>query len=256
MPDNGDIIRPAAMYKQLAARIAQAITAGDYPPGSILPSETQLIDRYKVSRPTVRSAIAELRTMGLVESIHGKGTFVRTTPTPAATLHRTITHDGTHHTTGHEPYPHAEPTTVTRVQLTGTAGALLQRDGEEAFSTERLLTDPTTGTRILHRTLIPLDVADQAPQLADHPDADPGHLYDTLTTAGHTLTWTETVTARTPLPDERTTLNAPDTPAILITYRTTHTTNDHPLILEETKTSAHTTQLRYRLTANAHNAKE
>lgn len=250
MPED-DIIRPAAMYKQLAARIAHAITTGDYPPGSILPSETQLIDRYKVSRPTVRSAIAELRTMGLVESVHGKGTYVRKAHTPATTLHQTITRTGKRYVTGTDAFTAAETPTVTRTTLTHAHAALLGRDeGDAAFSTERLLTDPGTSARVLHRTLIPFDTADQTPAIAEQPDAEPAQLYDALATAGHALTWAETVTARAPMPDERAALNAPDTAAILITHRTTHGTNDQPLILEEQRISAEAAQLTYRITTD------
>ncbi|MET7906528.1 UTRA domain-containing protein [Streptomyces sp. NPDC005355] len=187
----------------------------------------------------------------MVESIHGKGTFVRKATVPAATLDRTITRTGKHHAAGSDTLTSAEAPAVTRTTLTAAQAALLDRDeGDAAFSTERLLTDPATGTRVLHRVLIPFDTANQAPPIAEHPDTEPAQLYDTLAAAaGHALSWTETVTARAPLPEERAALNAPDAAAILITHRTTHGTDDRPLLLEEQRVSADAAQLTYRITA-------
>ncbi|MFF5243684.1 winged helix-turn-helix domain-containing protein [Streptosporangium sp. NPDC000095] len=53
------------------------IEVGDYPPGSMLLSENQLINEFGVSRPTVVAALRVLREQGWVESQQGKGRFVR-----------------------------------------------------------------------------------------------------------------------------------------------------------------------------------
>jgi GntR family transcriptional regulator len=244
----GDIVRPSAMYKQLADRLAEAIAEGEYEPGHMLPSETQLMERYSVSRPTVRSAIAELRTMGLVESQHGKGSFVRAHGLPAATIERTITRNGSGFTLGW-PAEEMEPPAVTRGEATGIAATLLDRADEAVFITSRLLKDPTTGARAAHRTLIPFDIAEQIPTLAKHPDAEPTDIYAALTAAGHTLTWTDTVTARSALPDERADLNLSDAATLLITFRVTSSQAGRPLILEELRASAEGARLAFRVVA-------
>lgn len=64
-------------YHRVAADLRREIQDGVYAPGDQLPSETQLIERFGVSQPTVRAAIAVLRAEGLVQSVHGRGTFVR-----------------------------------------------------------------------------------------------------------------------------------------------------------------------------------
>jgi GntR family transcriptional regulator len=50
---------------------------GRYPPGSKLPSETELIEEYDVSRLTVRRALAVLMVEGRTESKRGVGVYVR-----------------------------------------------------------------------------------------------------------------------------------------------------------------------------------
>ena len=48
------------LFQQLAATLRAAIDAGEYPPGSRLPTENELCERYSVSRVTVRKALDEL----------------------------------------------------------------------------------------------------------------------------------------------------------------------------------------------------
>lgn len=249
----GEIQRPGALYQQVAAEIRSGIAAGEYEPGAPLPSEAQLIERYQVSRPTVRKAIAALRAEGLIEVIHGKGSYVRALPAPAVTIERTITRTGKTFHTGHHTWKQAEAPTVYRTITTATTGPLLGLDeGEALFGVDRLLTDPATGTRALHRVLIPFaTAADKAEQLGEAPDTEPEQIYSILTAAGHRLTWHETVSARMPLPDERITLDIPDATPILHTARVTHGTDQRPLILEELRASAHRAQLGYRVTADS-----
>ncbi|MDM4442874.1 GntR family transcriptional regulator, partial [Klebsiella oxytoca] len=58
------------------AALAAEISAATLPPGSQLPPEDRLIERFSVSRTTVRKAIENLVARGLVEIRCGKGTFV------------------------------------------------------------------------------------------------------------------------------------------------------------------------------------
>jgi DNA-binding GntR family transcriptional regulator len=56
------------------------ILNGEYPPGSKLPSENELAERFQVSRPTIRTAFTRLGELGYVYKKHGVGTFVSNTP--------------------------------------------------------------------------------------------------------------------------------------------------------------------------------
>lgn len=64
------------IYQALAADIG----AGKYRHTGKLPSEAQLVNRFKVSRPTVIRALRDLQTDGLVTRRVGAGTFLATTP--------------------------------------------------------------------------------------------------------------------------------------------------------------------------------
>ncbi|MGA3682798.1 FadR/GntR family transcriptional regulator, partial [Pseudomonas graminis] len=57
-------------------RMKSNIQDGTWPPGSKLPSESELIATFEVSRVSVRSAVQRLRGLGIVVSHQGKGTFV------------------------------------------------------------------------------------------------------------------------------------------------------------------------------------
>ena len=66
------------LYHQLMQRIRGDIERGVYPTGSRIPPEHELEKLYQVSRVTVRRALAELTSEGLLERKQGKGTFVAT----------------------------------------------------------------------------------------------------------------------------------------------------------------------------------
>ena len=65
------------MYRQIAERLAAQISDGSYPPNSRLPSESELCERFGVSRRTVRDAYAILLEEGLIVTSPGKGTYVK-----------------------------------------------------------------------------------------------------------------------------------------------------------------------------------
>jgi GntR family transcriptional regulator, transcriptional repressor for pyruvate dehydrogenase complex len=62
--------------EQIAARVAEAIEAGELPPGSRLPSERELARIFGVSRLAVREASHRLEARGLVVVRRGAGSYV------------------------------------------------------------------------------------------------------------------------------------------------------------------------------------
>ncbi|MFF3243245.1 GntR family transcriptional regulator [Streptomyces sp. NPDC002870] len=67
-------------WRLIADALRSDVADEVYPPGSPLPGESQLAERYDVSRPTVRRAINVLVGEGLLHVAHGRGTFVRARP--------------------------------------------------------------------------------------------------------------------------------------------------------------------------------
>ena len=64
------------MYRVIAEKLRHDIESGALPPGSQLPTEFDLRDRFSASRNTVRDAIKSLVSLGLVVTRPGQGTFV------------------------------------------------------------------------------------------------------------------------------------------------------------------------------------
>ena len=69
--------RRMKVVDEIIETLRQDIVTRRLPHGERLPNEKELSDRFGVSQPTVREAIRALETLGLVEVLHGNGSFVR-----------------------------------------------------------------------------------------------------------------------------------------------------------------------------------
>lgn len=67
---------PVPLYHQLAEQLAAAVDTGVLKPGDAFENELSLADRLELSRPTVRRAIVELVSRGLLVRRRGIGTTV------------------------------------------------------------------------------------------------------------------------------------------------------------------------------------
>ncbi|MEA3468722.1 MAG: phosphonate metabolism transcriptional regulator PhnF, partial [Thermodesulfobacteriota bacterium] len=63
------------IYRQVCTILETEIKK-NYSPGDVLPAEIKLADRFNINRHTLRRAVDELVTGGLVDRIRGKGTYV------------------------------------------------------------------------------------------------------------------------------------------------------------------------------------
>ena len=72
--------RPVAqpLHRQIHGLILERIDAGEWPPGTYLPSETRLAGEYGVSVGTLRKALQDLAQEGVVQRRQGRGTVVAT----------------------------------------------------------------------------------------------------------------------------------------------------------------------------------
>jgi len=64
------------VYQQIADQVLQLIQAGEFAVNSRLPSERDLAEQFKVSRPSVREALIALEVMGFVQIKMGSGVYV------------------------------------------------------------------------------------------------------------------------------------------------------------------------------------
>lgn len=69
--------RMAALHENAREEISQRIQNGRYAPGAALPSTMALASEFGVSAITIKRALRDLQTAGLIRSVPGLGTFVR-----------------------------------------------------------------------------------------------------------------------------------------------------------------------------------
>nr|CBA33170.1 Histidine utilization repressor [Curvibacter putative symbiont of Hydra magnipapillata] len=65
----------AAPYTHVKHFLMEGLSQGRWTPGSQMPSESELVQQFKVSRMTVGRAIRELQAEGFVTRVQGVGTF-------------------------------------------------------------------------------------------------------------------------------------------------------------------------------------
>ena len=96
-----------APYLRIKDYLKQGLAAGQWAPGALMPSESELVTRFAVSRMTVTRALRELQAEGLVTRAQGLGTYAAHLAQVSSTLtirdlHDEITARGhQHHATVH-----------------------------------------------------------------------------------------------------------------------------------------------------------
>src|SRR5690242_18569716 len=65
------------LVDQVIAQLREQISSGEWPVGSKIPTEPDLVAALGVGRNTLREAVRALAHLGLLESRQGAGTYVR-----------------------------------------------------------------------------------------------------------------------------------------------------------------------------------
>ncbi|MGF1476678.1 MAG: phosphonate metabolism transcriptional regulator PhnF [Geminicoccaceae bacterium] len=78
-----------ALWHQIETRLAEDLEAGVYRPGEKLPGEHRLAKRFGVNRHTVRRAVGQLASRGLVRVEQGRGIFAQDLVVDYAVTRRT-----------------------------------------------------------------------------------------------------------------------------------------------------------------------
>lgn len=82
MPDRPG--RAPAKYRLIADYFQGLIASGELKPGDPLPSQAAIQDQFAASMGTVVRALEALRRARIVETEHGRGTYVLPPPPPPA----------------------------------------------------------------------------------------------------------------------------------------------------------------------------
>ncbi|MFI8004165.1 FadR/GntR family transcriptional regulator [Streptomyces sp. NPDC086010] len=80
--------RRSALADQVIAQLRNQITSGEWPVGSRIPTEPELVEQLGVARNTVREAVRALAHNGLLDIRQGSGTYVVATSELAGVMHR------------------------------------------------------------------------------------------------------------------------------------------------------------------------
>ncbi|MEU6365998.1 FadR/GntR family transcriptional regulator [Streptomyces sp. NPDC046931] len=101
--------RRSALSEQVIAGLRNQITSGEWPVGSRIPTESELVDQLGVARNTVREAVRALAHNGLLDIRQGSGTYVAATSELAGVMHRR--------------FADADPTHIAELRATLESGA-------------------------------------------------------------------------------------------------------------------------------------
>ncbi|GAB2894354.1 GntR family transcriptional regulator [Streptomyces mayteni] len=244
-----------AVFRQIADQLREAIDKGRFKEGAKLPSESQLVEHYGVSRMTVRNALSVLQGEGLVHSEHGRGVFVRPRP-PVRRLasdrfarrHRdqgkaafTVEAEaaGSHPEVDSLEVKEERPNQDVSARLGGPRRVLARR--------RRYLLD---GRPVEFATsYLPLDIARGTP-IAE-PNPGPGGIYARLEELGHRLDhFEEEIRARMPSPGEVKFLRLAAGVPVIHLIRTAFDTEGRPVEVCDTVMAADAYVLAYQLPAS------
>lgn len=86
----------SSLVDQVITTLRGQITSGEWPVGTRIPTETELVEQLGVARNTVREAVRSLAHAGLLEIRQGAGTFVRATSELSGVMQRRFDASGHH----------------------------------------------------------------------------------------------------------------------------------------------------------------
>jgi DNA-binding GntR family transcriptional regulator len=241
-----------AMWQEIAEALREAISRGDYPPGTTIPKETELIAAYGAGRETVRRAVIQLTAEGLVEPVRRRGTVVRIRPARRPiTRSRLVYRDelGYYFDQAAQGWRALQAPTVSRGPVPFDVAAQLGlAPGDEVVIRDRIMGAPETGRPAqLATSYIPAGLAAELPVLAS-PDTGPGGIYDRMEEAGlGPIEWTEAITTRPPSPSEASRLRLAPGVALLRIVRRACSPAGRPLEVNETRMSGEEFEICYPL---------
>lgn len=95
--------RRPSLVEQVRHSLLQELASGELEPGAKLANESELAERFAVSRSTIREAVRALMDAGLLARRHGSGTYVIASPRARHPLENTVSYTGMIRASGREP---------------------------------------------------------------------------------------------------------------------------------------------------------
>lgn len=244
--------RKTSQYTRVAAELRELIVSGQLPADAPLPSEERLAAHHGVSRPTVRAALAMLRSEGLITTIRGGASYVRDRravrlrlsqygrtlhpgpPGPFTAAARDVGLVGSVHVVRVER-SHADAATAMQLGIT---------EGDEVIVRVRhmRLGEREPETVQLSTSTIPVALVEGSPLAAETAT----RVYASFVELGIVPTvMTEEVTARTPTPEEAKTLGLVPGQSVLVIDRVTQDQHGRPVEYVRVVATADRTTLVY-----------
>lgn len=198
-------------YAKVAAELRDEIVSGRWPPGVALPSEGRLSAQRRVSRDVLRAALAQLRTEGLVTTVHGGSTYVRDRR-PVRLLVSRFSHTFSPGTPAPWQAAAAESGLVGSVEVVSVVRHTADEDvvrhlgiaeDDEVIVRQRRMLVGEPEAELIQRSDSIIPYALVKGTKLSRRDRIPSGIYQALAEIGHVpTTMTEEVTARMPTPDE------------------------------------------------------
>ncbi|MFE2186136.1 GntR family transcriptional regulator [Streptomyces sp. NPDC059455] len=244
-----------AVFRQIADALREAIDKGRFREGDKLPSETELVDHFGVSRMTVRNALSLLQQEGLAVSEHGKGVFVR--PRPPVRRLASDRFARRHRDQGKAAFtveaeaagsrPEVDNLEVKEERPSQDISARLGSPRKVLARRRRYLLD---GRPVEFATsYLPLDLARNTP--IAQPNPGPGGIYARLEEMGHRLDhFDEEIRARMPSPAEVRSLQLASGVPVIHLVRTAYDSEGRAVEVCDTVMAADAYVLAYQLPAN------
>ncbi len=237
-------------YTAIANALRDAIGRGDYPPGSRLPGENDLMRDWQVARMTARQALAVLISEGRAEARKGSGVYVREfRPVVRAGITRLAGGWADGRSVWSAEIEDRDLTIdrveVAREEPPARIRTLLELPDHERDAIVRRRRYSLDGKPVLlSASWLPADIA--AGTRIEQPDTGPGGIYARLAEAGHApAQFREDLRARMPEPGEAEQLKLPAGTPVVEIARITRTTAGRIIEVNEMTADASAYIFRY-----------
>jgi GntR family transcriptional regulator len=243
-------------YRRIADDLREQILSGRLASGERMPSEHDLAQQYSTSRPTVRRAIAVLRSEGLITTGQDSGTFVRAKPNVRLCV--TGTNYRRHRTLGVPGFnaqvleqgqsPRQDITEVAQAAAPPDVASKLDLDeGSEVIVRRRIFLADNMPVALTD-SYYPMDMA--AGTAIAQPERVPGGVHALIEDQNGPIRRRiarseDDVTARMPTPEEARELRLPQGVPVFRVLRTVYDADDRPVEVQDTVAAADRHELRY-----------